>query len=469
MMRSSAGSGFWKAALTALVLLATAGRAAAEDPPMGLLTMEDAVAYGLRHNRALLAAGQEVSAAERQVAQARGGFLPTLDASYEWKHRRDEPYVSFGGGGPPGGASQFPSDYTTTNHWQVEVRQPLFTGFALTSAVHLAELGSDAARFREQTARLDLIREIKLAFLQVLLSEKLLDVAKENIRSLELHHRNAEAYFQQGLTPRNDVLKAQVALSEAEQQEREAGKQLVVARARLDQLLYLDLRTELSLRDETVEPRPLPSLEELYSLAETSRPEVLALAASIRQADEQVRAARSGYFPRVSAFGQYYRDGNDFAGENNKFRNNQNATFGLRLDWNLFEGGKTDAKVQELERRKTGLEYRLRDLKLQLDVQVQNAYEQLRVAQSNIATARSALEQARESDRITALQYREQLVIFLEVLNSRLFVLRSQVSHHQAVYGYAMALADLERAVGGSVPAGADGAVGGEKEGGRHD
>jgi outer membrane protein TolC len=425
--------------------------------------MEEAVAYGLSHNRALLAAGQEVSASEREVAQSRGGFLPTLDASYAWQHRKDEPYVSFSVAGSPGGAPRIPSDYTTVNHWQLELRQPLFTGFALSAALRLAELGSDAARFREETARLDLIREIKLGFLKTLFFEKLLAVAKENVRSLELHRNNAETYFEQGLTPRNDVLKAQVALAEAEQQRREAGQQLAVARARLDQLLYLDLRTELSLLDETAPPQPLPTLEELYSLAEKSRPEVLTLEASIRQADEQIRAARSGYFPRVSAFGQYYRYGNDLLAENNKFQNNQNVTVGVRLDWNLFDGGQTSAKVQEFEHRRTGLEYRLRDLKLQLDVQVRKAYEELRTAQSNIATARSALEQASESDRITALQYQEQLVIFLEVLNSQLFVLRSQVNYHQAFYGYAMALADLERAVGGSLPAAAEGTAGRER------
>jgi outer membrane protein len=85
---------------------------------------------------------------------------------------------------------------------------------------------------------------------------------------------------------------------------------------------------------------------------------------------------------------------------------------------------------------------------------VKDAYEHLRLAEVNIETTRVALTQAEENDRMTTLQYKEQLVIFLEVLNAQLFVLRSRVDYYEALYGYQLALADLERAVGGALPRG---------------
>ncbi len=100
------------------------------------------------------------------------------------------------------------------------------------------------------------------------------------------------------------------------------------------------------------------------------------------------------------------------------------------------------------------LEERQRDLVQQVHLQVEDAYEQLQVAKANIETARAALKQAEENERMTTLQYKEQLVIFLEVLNAQVFLAQTQADYYQALYGYRIAWADLERAVGGPLSGG---------------
>ncbi len=50
---------------------------------------------------------------------------------------------------------------------------------------------------------------------------------------------------------------------------------------------------------------------------------------------------------------------------------------------------------------------------------------------------------------MTTIQYREQLVIFLEVLNAQVLLSQSRVDYYEALYGFKLAWADLERAVGG--------------------
>ena len=53
---------------------------------------------------------------------------------------------------------------------------------------------------------------------------------------------------------------------------------------------------------------------------------------------------------------------------------------------------------------------------------------------------------------MTTIQYREQLVIFLEVLNAQVLLSQSRVDYYEALYGFKLAWADLERAVGGPFP-----------------
>lgn len=417
-----------------------------KDLPNQPLTMEQAVDYGLTHNRNLKSYQEEAMAVSQKVKQAQAGFLPKLDAKYSFTQIKDRPYVNLAIPGFPSEGVQ--TNITTANHWELDVTQPLFTGFNLTAQLNIARMGYKVAQCSLESARLDLIRNIKHVFLQVLLGEKLVEVARDNVKALEMQRQNAEDYYHQGLTAKNDMLKAEVALAEAVQTERAAVKQLTVIRSKLNQLLDLDIQSKISLQDKKTTIEQLPQLDALYRKAERQRPELIALDTSILQADEGIRAAQSGYYPIVSAFGQYYREGQDFFGQDNPYTNEQNASVGVKIAWNWFEGGKTEATARENKYRKRSLQEQRRDLEKQIKIQVEDAYEQLNVARANIQTTETALAQARENERMTTLQYGEQLVIFLEVLNARVFTLQSSVNYYQALYGYQMALADLERAIG---------------------
>lgn len=416
------------------------------------LSIEKAIDYGLEHNRNLRSFQEEVMAANQQVKQARAGFYPRLDAAYTFTQLKDQPFINFTAPAIPNlPMDSVPTNITTVNHWQLDITQPLFTGFNLTAQLNISKMNLKISGYQLDSARLDLIRNIKYAFLQTLLGQKLLQVARDNVDALEVQKQNARAYYNQGLTAKNDVLKAEVALANAVQQERATAKQLDILRSKLNQLLDLKIQTKLELQDKKILMKPLPDLENLYLKAEQRRPELNAMDTSIRKADEGVRAAQSSYYPTISAFGQYYREGDDFVGETNPYTNNQNASIGVQIRMNLFEGGKTEASAKEYKYRKKSLQEQRRDLEKQIKVQVEDAYKQVGVARADIATAETALKQAHENERMTTLQYKEQLVIFLEVLNARVFTLESSVNYYQALYGYQLALADLERSIGGKL------------------
>lgn len=429
-----------------MAVLMAAGAASGQDIAPGdsvrPLTPRDAVACGLMRNRSYLAARQEVEAFKKKVDEARADFFPKLDAFYRYEHFKDQPYGEFFN-------MRVPMSPSNLNHWEIDVSQPLFTGFALTAKLNISKMDAIIADEKLGEARLDLTRDILHAFWQTLLAERLLTVARESTGSLEVHRRNAEAYFQQGLVVKNDVLRAEVALSQARQNERKAVKQLIVLRSKLNQLLDRDLQAKVDLFEGDLRADAPPDLEGLYLRAEEHRPEYLAIQTTLRQMDENIRAARSKYYPQLKAFALYYREGSDFFADRNNYTNPEQTAVGLRVDWNLFEGGKTDATIKELLYRKQSYEEKKRDTLQQIRLQVQDAYEQLLVARDNIDTTRTALKQAEENERMTTLQYDQQMVIFLEVLNAQVFVTQTRVDYNQALYGYQLSRVDLERAIGG--------------------
>jgi outer membrane protein TolC len=436
--------------LPALLLLVSAlPMALAADVPAILpdqpISLDAAVAYGLDHNRFLQAAEEEVRASGEGIKQARAGFYPRLDGRYGFTYYQDAPYVK-------AGASQLQISSQEVNRWETQVSQPVFTGYALSAQYEYSRLQYDVSTLRRDEVRLDLTRDIQHAFLKTLLAEKLLQVRQEAIRQLQTQRRNAEVFYQQGLTPRNDVLKADVALADALQKEQAAAKDVRTLRSHLNQLLDLDPATQLCLAEwsqlphEVAVARDVPAL---YQLAERQRPELLALQTAILQAEQGARLARSGLYPRASVVGSYYWEGKDFLARENDFANEHNGIIGVRVDWNWFEGGKTRAAVNEWAHRRQALEQQRRNFLRRLYVQVEDAAEQIEVSRRNWETARAALKQAAENERMTVAQYREQVAVFSEVLDARVYLSQAEVNHHQGLYGFQLAWADLERAIGG--------------------
>jgi len=430
--------------LLVLFIASTArGEVVRNDLPQPL-TAEAAVQYALAHNTAYRAAFEDVSVAGEKVSQAKADFFPKLDGSYAVTQLADHPFASI----PELKFYRLPFSIQTINRWQVDLVQPLFTGFGLESQYKASKVGLKISQYQLEEARLNLVRDVQIAYLQTLLGQRLVEVARDNVASLEVQKKNAEANYQQGVTARNDILKADVALSEAVQQERSTVKQLIVLRSNLNQLLDLDLQEKVELSGIEEKTYQVPDLHQLYSAAEEKRPEYLAVKASIEQAEYSKTAARSRYYPRISAFAQYYREGENFAADKNPFANSENAAVGVRVDWNFFEGGKTRASELEWEYRLRGIEHRRDDLLQKIRLQVEDAFEQLKVAKANIDTTRVAVQQAEENDRITTLQYKEQVAIFLEVLNAQVFLAQTRADFYQALYGYEIAKAELERAIG---------------------
>jgi len=444
------------AALNVRLTVHAADPGSARELPAQPLTLVGAVAYGLEHNLGLQATGEEIQAADQGVRQAQADFLPKVDAGFSSTHLEDAPFARLNG-------LQFQTSHSDLNRWETLVTQPLFTGHALTAQYRSTKLQRDQATHHREETRLDLIRNIHRTFLQTLQAEKLLQVQRDTIYQLEAHRHNAQAYYAQGLTPQNDVLKADVALADARQKEQSAAKQVRVLRSQLNQLLGVDLAAQLELAewDRLPDPgRPEPDLGELFSRAENQRPELLALDTAILQTEEGKRLAMSRLYPQAALFASYYQEGKNFLGTENDFTNAHNAAVGVKVGWNWFEGGKTYAAVKEWRYRRRALEDRRQDALRQIYVQIQDAREQLQVSRANLETARVSIQQAKENERITVIQYQQQVVVFSEVLDAQVFMTQVQVNYFQALYGYQLAWADLERAVGGTLRENEAGLVG---------
>ena len=404
-------------------------------------TLEEALQTAYTHNHSILEADQTRNSAQAEVRSAQADFFAHASAHYSFGSMSDVPYQRING------ITMQVSD-SNVSHWDITLTQPLFTGFAITSRYQMAKISEKIKEMERRRALLDVSQAVKTAWFDALLTAKIDTVAGETVEALKAHAQDADKFFRHGLIPQNDLLKSKVALANALQEKERAQATAQVALSRLYTVVGVDPDTHRQQEDtESLQPQQF-DMAALTGEAMENDPVLASYRLGLENLDEAVTLARSPFFPEVSLSGKYEQNGDDIAAETNNFSNQHNTTVMLTAKWDFFDAGKTEANVEKQKLDKRALAEKIRGLEDQIRLEIKSASLDLTVAANNIGTAREGLQQARENNRITDLQYRNQLTTSTEVLDARTFLSQAETNYYRALYGYMVALANIERAAG---------------------
>ncbi len=417
---------------------------------ISILRLEDAEKTALKSRAKIKEALLKKQAAIEEEKGAAAELFPRFSAGYTYVHFKETPYALFSlvPGAPK---TKFYTWKEDRFSWNIQITQPVFTGFALTTRRKIAQLGIDIADSYYDLAVLDVMREVRTAFFKTLLAEKCLITAKEAQKQLEAHAKDAETFFEQGLIPKNDLLKSKVALAQAIQNHVKAKSDLEVAKAALNMAMGRDINEPVNLFPTEKQPDIKTDLAAITEAALARRPELAALETSLKQAGLGVKLARSASYPQVFLSATYEQEGDNIRATSNDFKNSYNLYLGASATWDFFDWGKTRAKVSGARYKKEALSKSLKEVTDAVSFEVKAAYNDYVVAKKNIETARKALDQAKENFRITNLQYKNHTTGSTEVIDAQTFLTTAQQNYYAALYGCWIAAASLDAASGGAV------------------
>ena len=424
-----------------LLILCLPGPALSQGTAPRTITLVEAINIALQNNPSIeeAKAGREGALADIRGVQA--DFLQKASTQYSYTRLAEQPFQRVNG------LERFIGD-ENAHHWDISLTQPLFTGFALTSKKKMTEIAAEIQEIESERVAINVSQDLRIAWFETLFSQRLGQVAEENTTALTAHLKTAQGFYDQGLISRNDLLKAEVALAQARQDKERATADIDIARSRLATILGIEIPQSDLLEDiNSIEPAPL-LLTELTGEALLNNPVLKSYRLGLSQYDNSIKLAGSTAYPTVALVGKYEQNGNDLGAESNSYTNERNAALVLTAQWDFYDWGKTSAAVAKQQSEKKALAERVRAMEDQIRLEVKRAYLDLHVAETNISTARQGLVQAKENWRITELQYQNQVATSTDVLDSRTLLIQAESNSFRALYGYRIALARLERAVG---------------------
>ncbi len=409
------------------------------------LNVNEAVQEAIAGNPVIEQYEQRIQSARYTAKSTRADLFPEAVAEYGYTGLKETPIIKM----PTG---SFDAAHRNQYNWSVSIIQPLFTGFALSARYQKAKLETEIRRLEKQQVILDLTQEVKSACYNLLLAQKLLTVAEEEVSALTAHDKDARLFYQQELIPRNDLLRSQVALADSRQKRQNSRNRVEKARVQLNRLLHRPLEAPIVVRDIQDTPELTGDYQEYAGRAIRQRPLMASVQAGLEAMGLDRKMARSGLYPEISLIGSYQQSGDGPRARHNDYTNSYNTSVSVQATWTFWDWGKDRHQAAAVEYRMKSLAARIDSLRDQIRQQVKNAVLDCQMARENIATAETVLTQARENYRITNLQYQQQVATSTDVLDARTYLTRADTNYYNSLYGYLSALAELTRVVGGDVP-----------------
>jgi outer membrane protein len=428
--------------LVSTVMVSTAWAEEAEDRGGPLrLTLNRAIEMALEYNLDMKVAQEEIVAAQERQKEEKTGFLPSLSGRYSYRRPSEVPYAVIAG-------NQF--DFADRNQYRFTgtVEQPLFTGFAILSNYQLAQLGLDVANLQLARTRLDLILQVKEAYFAILTAEELEEVRKQSVEQLQAELKVAKDFYRVGMSPKIDVLDAEVRLAEVEQQLIRARKSVRLAKARLNTILRRPIDQEIVVADILCHQPYERTYESCLEMSLQGRPELLEAEKNVVQAEKEITLAKSAYYPEVSLSANYYRAGDDPGVDGSDFVDRENWDVMAEATMTIFEWGKTRHATSEKRARLRQARQALEQIKDAIRLEVKTSYLDLETAEKNIWVAKKSVESAEENFRISKERYKEQVATATEVLDAQTRLTEAKTNHTRALAEFNVARARLVRAMG---------------------
>jgi len=407
-----------------------------------IYTLNESINTALENNWSVKAKEEKVLESEYAERSARAGFYPAFNMSYSYTRLNEVTSVKIAGRGTLefGDKNSF--------QWMATVTQPLFTGFALTSAHELAKLGIDQSRVDVELAKLDLALQVKESYFNILGADKAVGVAKSAVESLESHLGVAKNFYDVGMIPINDVLKAEVEMANAQHGLIRAQNGAKLARASFGVLLSNSVDETFDVEDILKYTPEAPDFNACLEKALKARPEIKAIDLTTGQIDQQVNLAKSKYYPEAAFTYSYIKAGDTPAVSGSDFQkaNSWQATLGL--SWTFWDWNKTKSSVSQAESQKLQVAKTRKAIEDGIRLELKSAILNLKEAEEKIPTAEKAVKQAEENLRVSEERYKAQVTTSTEVLDAQTLLSQARMNYYSALYDHNLARATLLRAVG---------------------
>jgi len=456
--------------LCALLWCATPAPAQSSQPaiPSDTLTLERCIQLAIENSFAVLRAQNTLDLTGASLIQAYGQFLPdlrvsagftpiTVNNSLQGQLNPFDSTLFFNLRGSEGKSANY----------NISSSLNLFNGFSDIASLRRAMKQKDADTYSLTRAKQDIAFNVAQSYLQVLLNEELLRIAKENLKSSQERLRQFQEQTRVGSRAIADLYQqeAQAANDELTVIQRENtlrnSKILLLRQIRAD--LEKEYAFAVPPSDTILLNLDVKNSAMMIQSALATRADLKAREKSIEAALWSVRAAEGNYLPSLNLSFSYganafTQDRLTIDGQprppavlpifSRQLREQTSYNLSLVLSWNIFDRFTRELQLQQAKINEKNSQLAFEELKLQIIGEVKQSLGDYNAAVLQLASSEKGLISAKQAYETVAKRYEVGSANFVELITQQAALVQAQSNRAQALFNFTFQKKILEYYLG---------------------
>ncbi|MBS0172019.1 MAG: TolC family protein [Nitrospira sp.] len=323
--------------------------------------------------------------------------------------------------------------------FNLTVGQPIEWPSKRAARQRASEAGVAAASAGLAETQLNLIADVKVAFYDLLLAQRALILAQQNLATVEDVDKAVRTRVRLGESPQFEAIRSGVEVLKANQSLTRAANTVRVNRVMLDTLTAGSLGSAYAIDGQLHRVGPGFGIDILTERALGQHPTMLRLRKAIEQADHSLEFERQARVPNITIGGSYWREIGREAFQG-----------GLTIPTPLWDRRQGEIMSALGSKRKGEAEFlRARN---ELIRNISQHFQDAKTTADLIDVyEKGLLKQADEALRIAKFSFQQGASSLIEVLDAQRVQRQILLDYAQAQFDLSMSLALLERAVGGAI------------------
>jgi outer membrane protein len=325
---------------------------------------------------------------------------------------------------------------------QLTIVQPLFTGGRLLAAQKAARDEKKTADVELRKIKNEIIRDVAVGYWAVSLEKEIFTVRSEVVDAMLHHRRDAEKLMAQGVIVKYQLLRADVAVSEARRAIYDDSVKLAIATLALHTVLSDGQTGPIDIVD-SLRYRPVEDSVDCYlRMAQKSQPILMIMGEKKDLAHQKTLAMRGAFLPQIAAFGKMELFQDDLSVLEPPW------IVGITATLDLFSGAKTFASLRASRQLESEVEALDQNARHDIFLWIEKSYMEMRRAEHRYLALASDCTLAGETSRQCKSRFVSGYGTSLEVIDANLTVERNRIERLVSLYDYYKSMAELFTAAG---------------------
>lgn len=401
-------------------------------------SLQECIAYALQNNISLQKSSLNRLNAKEDILLSKAQLFPSLSASTN-QMANYTPWVESGISSDGYARSSVDKVYYNGSYG-VNANWTVWNGNRNTNTIKLNKLAEQKAAIDSATTANNIQEKIAQLYVQILYSNEAIKVNKESLKSSIQNEERGKEMLKVGKMSKADLAQLTAQRAQDEYNVINAESTTRNFKRQLKQLLQITDEEEFevtpSMPTNEMAMQPIPALNNVYTLALASRPEIKAYQNSIEQSNLQIKLAKAQNLPTIGVNASVGT--NTTSMNNNKWgeqlKTNFNAGAGVSISIPLFDQRSKKTALNKANIQKESALLDLKNEQTNLWATIEDYWLQATTNQNKYRSAQESTKSAKESYELLSEQFKLGLKNIVELRNGKDKLLQAEQSELESKY-----------------------------------